>query len=496
MLINKFSDATPKTLYVSRKVKNGEEIVSWAKSQGFKEILSAKDMHVTIAYSRKPVDWMDVGEQWSSEIKIAEGGPRVIEEFCGGAKVLQFKCSDLEWRNMSIRDAGASWDWPEYHPHITISYGDMPEDVTPYQGKIILGPEVFEEIIDDWKSKADLQDNASSDIKCVMTQKFVDSAKIGTVKRTSEGYVLARSKIARTGVQNYLASELGDIAIEAGFKPDDVVRVYRSPEAVFDAKSLESLTRAPVTIDHPPEMVVADNWAKYAVGEIGDRYKADMEDGWITVDPMIKDAAAIQKTETTHKEWSAGYTAEIVPSTTDIADFDMVNIRFNHLAAVPRGRAGSQARIGDADHWGAAPLTTAKEVPQMEMKAVAIGDKAVQVAANDADTLTKMIADKDTAIGELTAKLADAQSKILTDEQIQAKAKALADAMGRREKVKAKLGDAADKMSDAQIEGALAVIDAMPAAVDDSARFVLGDAMKVKEDNQMEAFYKKKEAKK
>jgi chemotaxis regulatin CheY-phosphate phosphatase CheZ len=131
----------------------------------------------------------------------------------------------------------------------------------------------------------------------------------------------------------------------------------------------------------------------------------------------------------------------------------------------------------------------------MEMKAVVFGDKAVQVAATDADTVTAHITALDKKVGELTAKLADAESKVLTDAQIQEKAKAIADAMGRREKVKAKLGDAADKMSDAQIEGALAVIDAVPGA-DDTARNVLGDAMKVKEDNPMEAFYKKKEAKK
>ena len=145
------TDAAPKTLYVSRKVLNGSEILKWAKEQGFTKTLSASDLHVTIAYSRTPLDWMDIGESWQSKIEISAGGPRVIEQF-GDAKVVLFRSSELEWRHKSIREAGASWDHAEYQPHITISYDNMPENVQPYQGKIVLGPEVFSEVVDDWRS--------------------------------------------------------------------------------------------------------------------------------------------------------------------------------------------------------------------------------------------------------------------------------------------------------------------------------------------------------
>lgn len=315
-----------------------------------------------------------------------------------------------------------------------------------------------------------------------MNMKFLDKATIGSTKKTKEGYLLARSRVARTGMQDYLAKELGDVAKEAGFAPNDIVKVYRSPEAVFDKDSLASLTRAPVTIDHPGEDVTADTWAKYAVGEIGDRYMIEEAEGWIAVDPMIKDADAITKAETTHREWSMGYSAKIRPSQVSDADFEMYDIRFNHIAAVPRGRAGSEARIGDsaANQWGVSPLTTSNEVPKMDTKAVAIGDKAYTVLAADADQLAKAFADKDTAIGELKAKLADAESKILTDEQMQAKVKELADAMARREAVKAKFGDEAVKdASDAEIAGMFKIIDKAPAQ-DDTARKALAGAMKSK----------------
>jgi len=148
------NDAAPRTLYVSRKVVNAAEIIRWAKRQGFKTTLPADDLHVTIAYSRKPVDWMKIGEAWQSELKLAAGGPRLMEQF-GEARVLLFKASELEWRHEAMEEAGATWDHEEYQPHITISYDPESPDlanVEPYQGEIILGPELFAEVEEDWQA--------------------------------------------------------------------------------------------------------------------------------------------------------------------------------------------------------------------------------------------------------------------------------------------------------------------------------------------------------
>lgn len=147
-------DAAPRTLYVRRDVLNADEIISWAKDQGFKSTLDASDLHVTIAFSRNPVDWMKVGQAWEDKIEIAAGGPRVMEAF-GSAKVLLFASSHLTWRHEEIKNARATWDHPEYQPHITISYADDApdiENVAPYTGKIILGPEIFQEVKEDWQS--------------------------------------------------------------------------------------------------------------------------------------------------------------------------------------------------------------------------------------------------------------------------------------------------------------------------------------------------------
>lgn len=151
-------DAAPRTLYVSRKVTNAAEIIAWAKGQGFKTTLPADDLHVTVIYSRSAVDWMKAGQDtWNDDgtLLIAPGGPRVVSRFDGGAIVLEFSSAALSWRHMDLKRIGAETTYPDYSPHITITYdpGDVdPDKVQPYQGKIALGPEVFAEVKSDWQA--------------------------------------------------------------------------------------------------------------------------------------------------------------------------------------------------------------------------------------------------------------------------------------------------------------------------------------------------------
>jgi len=136
-------DAAPKTLYVRRDVVNKAEITRWAVAQGFTDIVP--DLHVTIVYSRQMVDWFKMGESWSAKMELPPGGPRMMESF-GNARVLLISAAELRWRHEEMIRNGAVSDYPEYQPHITITYGEMPADVEPYQGKIVLGPEIFEEV--------------------------------------------------------------------------------------------------------------------------------------------------------------------------------------------------------------------------------------------------------------------------------------------------------------------------------------------------------------
>jgi len=150
------ASSTPRSLYVRRDVLNNGDIVKWAKAQGFETVI--EDLHVTVIYSRNPVDWLRIGnDDWGNDengyLTVRAGGPRVIEKFGEGAVVLAFSNSALQWRNASAREHGASWDHEDYTPHITFTYqpplGLDLRKIVPYDGVIELGPEIFEEVRDD-----------------------------------------------------------------------------------------------------------------------------------------------------------------------------------------------------------------------------------------------------------------------------------------------------------------------------------------------------------
>ena len=154
------NDAAPRTLYVQRKLLNGADLIAWAKSQGFTDTLPADELHVTVLYSKQPVDWMKMGHSWQTEdggnLTVAPGGARLVEPLGDkGAIVLLFNSGELIWRHQDMVRNGASHDYDEYQPHVTITYSGAPDlaNVEPYRGELIFGPEIFEELDEDWALK-------------------------------------------------------------------------------------------------------------------------------------------------------------------------------------------------------------------------------------------------------------------------------------------------------------------------------------------------------
>lgn len=139
-------DAAPRTLYVHRKVLNADAIIQHYRDQGAEGLEDASELHVTIAYSTTPVDWMKMPPPYGAEIKLPAGGPRLHDDFNGGANVLLIRSYELEWRHEELKEAGATWGWDEYQPHITLAYGSSLEGVEPWQRTIVLGPELWEEV--------------------------------------------------------------------------------------------------------------------------------------------------------------------------------------------------------------------------------------------------------------------------------------------------------------------------------------------------------------
>jgi len=138
------------TLYVRRNVENSADIIKWAKDHGFEKTLLPSDMHVTVAYSKEAIDWPEPDDDG---VVIKSHRDRAVESLGdGGAVVLKFHSASLTRRWQELIDKGASWDYEGYIPHMTITYeaGDTDlEKLAAYDGPIVLGPEVFEEVKED-----------------------------------------------------------------------------------------------------------------------------------------------------------------------------------------------------------------------------------------------------------------------------------------------------------------------------------------------------------
>lgn len=143
--------------------------------------------------------------------------------------------------------------------------------------------------------------------------------------------------LTRTGVLVYV-------------QPDGTeIREYRPAEEVFKADSLGTLGPwTPVTFTHPPVAVTAENYKTYAVGNLTEHAR---QDGDLVASSLaIQDGATIKKVDAGTREISCGYECDLEhrAGTTDTGEaYDRIqrNIRYNHVAIVERGRAGSSVAL-------------------------------------------------------------------------------------------------------------------------------------------------------
>lgn len=156
--------------------------------------------------------------------------------------------------------------------------------------------------------------------------------------KTKERFLICHDvPIARVGEMDYLASELrleGD--------PDRLVKVYRHQEDVFDPAAMASFEGKPVTNGHPPENVGPENHAAYTKGHV---QNVRRDGGYLVADLHLRDAALISDVENgVLREVSCGYLCSYVPEGDGYRQRDIVG---NHVAVVPRGRAGHEVAIKD-----------------------------------------------------------------------------------------------------------------------------------------------------
>jgi len=158
------------------------------------------------------------------------------------------------------------------------------------------------------------------------------------------GFLHVKAVIARTGIQKYLASELGD-------EGNEVVGVFRPVKEVTAEKSIKSFTNSPITDNHPMEMVTIDNYKQYAKGSNSSVNVIQLDSGETGLETMIviTDKDLINSIKEGKKELSVGYENILVQEsgTHDGEDYEYVqtNILANHIAVVDAGRCGGVCKL-------------------------------------------------------------------------------------------------------------------------------------------------------
>lgn len=151
-----------KSVYICRKILNSEEIRAWAKRQGFNTCMPEHEMHITVAFDKKKHDWRELPFEAETFVDVEDEDERSVEEFNGGAVVLEVYSKELTARWAELVQSGLYWKWPDYRPHITITY-NKPDDmdvskIEPFDGVIQLGPEIVDQVVDTWQNEVEEDD--------------------------------------------------------------------------------------------------------------------------------------------------------------------------------------------------------------------------------------------------------------------------------------------------------------------------------------------------
>ncbi len=230
---------------------------------------------------------------------------------------------------------------------------------------------------------------------------FVDRAgALGQLERTPQGGHRAPARIARVGVQKYLAGALRRQGVELGteFRDSDMVSIYMPPDVLEAA--LDSMRDAPVTNEHPPRFVTPETFRSTACGHVQPDTLA-FDGQYLTGKLVVQDADLLRDIELNQRRGvSPGYRAitDFTPGTTPDGQpyhARRVKVEYNHCAVVTNPRGGETVCLAlDSD-----------EIPQFEEEnPVKLKIRGAEVAAENAQPVI------DSVEGQLTGLTAEVDS--------------------------------------------------------------------------------------
>jgi hypothetical protein len=196
------------------------------------------------------------------------------------------------------------------------------------------------------------------------------------IARTPEGYLICKNAIiGRTGFQGYTVGEIepkkstdsGEISENwklwdsyfQGRSRDERIDLWRDPQEVFSPATLASFEGKTFTLTHPDTNLDPENEQEHHVGHVQNVRKGeeplDSGDWPMLADIIVTDAGAIRAIEGGDRELSCGYTYRLAKNGERLEQHKIIG---NHVALVPKGRAGDEARINDAAPTKETPVKT------------------------------------------------------------------------------------------------------------------------------------------
>ncbi|MHB8272517.1 DUF2213 domain-containing protein [Bradyrhizobium sp.] len=348
-------DAELRTLYVNRPLKNADAVLAWAKEAGFTKTLPPGDMHVTIAFSKEPIDWNAAPDGFDTEIvpasKDQKDGARSVEKLgAEGAVVLRFESTDLASRWQQFRRAGASWDHDGFKPHVTITYdaGDVDlSKVVPYDGPLEFGEEIFAEVDTGWADK--VKKNLQATDSAILA---LDKDSVRSFDRDGRMRV-AIANISKEQIRPYRGIEIpgwdNEKKVHAlGLDPDEIYNLYCPGEEL--EKAAATFNGIQLLRKHTP--VNADDHKKNdIVGTTGTeaKFRAPFLQNSLVI--WTKEGIDFIESED-QKELSCGYhyVPVMTPGTFKGEAFHgrMTELAGNHVTLVGDGRAGPECQVEDS----------------------------------------------------------------------------------------------------------------------------------------------------
>jgi len=288
--------------------------------------------------------------------------------------------------------------------------------------------------MDDTKKKTEIRlDNA----QVTHERRYDQFGSSSSVIKTDEGFLKVQMRATRTGVFKYLK------------KDGSISRELRHPDDVFAPESLETLAGKPITLLHPKNipngLVTSKNVGQVSVGLTGDFTKVS-ENTFVDTTGTITNEKGVREVEKRmtlrqDQEVSCGYNCDMLDESGvyngEVYDVRQTNIRYNHVALVPRGRAGNNCKLRlDEDEAILYDKNIRLEDPKMET--IKIDGQEFEVSSEIAKAFRKNEAKNDEAISAAKKETAKAEAKNDT----------LNDELKETKKTSAKLEAKADGLED------------------------------------------------